>query len=455
MNRNEAAVLVDGNQEDENDDGLARLNQVDEYIEEEEDDDDIMHNNRSPPLLNDGSGSSGGIDSGRHHDDELNKAKNVRRHIIGAVCVLIVVFLWVFSSIMTQIIFTTESFDKPFFLTYFSTSIFSFYLFGFVFRWKQWSSIPIQNDQTRPSFSKLDQLSYNGEAVEIDNNNSSPNVPLSPSSINGERRPLQMQPHSIKSIIKFSAILCPIWFAANYTYNISLDITSISSNTILSSLSGVFSLFISVAMKVDKFTIEKLFATIISLTGIIMVSYSDISGNNGNDTVIGDLLAVVGAFLYGLYCTMIKKLVISENLLPMPMLFGFIGLINFLVLWPGFFILNSIGFEVFAWPSGRVFLFLLFNGIFGSFLSDLIESYSVVLTSPVINTIGLSLSIPLAMISDFVRKHKMFGWMYLFGSALVILGFLLANLASSLFESRLRSIEQKVLSKLKGIVKSD
>eukprot|EP01133_Synstelium_polycarpum_P004093 gene4093-4773_t len=166
-------------------------------------------------------------------------------------------------------------------------------------------------------------------------------------------------------------ILCPIWFAANYTYNLSLDITSVSSNTILSALSGVFSLFITVVMGIERFTLEKFIATLISL------------------------------------------------------------------------------------PSARVFLYLMFNGVFGSFLSDLIESYSVVMTSPVINTVGLSLSIPLAMISDFVRKRELFGWMYIMGSVLVIAGFFLANLASSLFEDRLKRIESSVVTQFKRIVKKE
>jgi solute carrier family 35 protein F5 len=39
-------------------------------------------------------------------------------------------------------------------------------------------------------------------------------------------------------IARTSLIFCPIWFAANYSYNKSLSLTSVSSNTILSSTSG-------------------------------------------------------------------------------------------------------------------------------------------------------------------------------------------------------------------------
>lgn len=37
---------------------------------------------------------------------------------------------------------------------------------------------------------------------------------------------------TLYQVIKLSAIFCPIWFVANYTYNLGLALTSVSSNTI-------------------------------------------------------------------------------------------------------------------------------------------------------------------------------------------------------------------------------
>ncbi|EGG13288.1 hypothetical protein DFA_11049 [Cavenderia fasciculata] len=428
-----------------------------------------------------------------NNNNDISRAKQVKRHIIGTICVLIVVFLWVSSSIVIQIIFTDGGFEKPFFLTYYSTSIFSFYLFGYLFQWKKWSNIPFE-DNGRHSGKSLHSITHNLLHCNNNNNNTKrrTSLPTSSSSddttttIRNKKRDLVLNinqmdeeeepggammveeiiqeedqiglssnikknryKHSMKSICKISLILCPIWFVANYTFNLSLGMTSVSTNTILSTLSGVFSLFLSVLLKVDKFSFEKLAATLISLVGIVMVSYSDIADSSQGDTFIGDLLAITGAAFYGLYCTLMKKMIKDEEELPIPLMFGLLGFFNIILMWPFFLVLNYAQWEVFEWPSGKVFLYLFANGLFGTFISDLIESYSVVLTSPVINTIGLSLTIPLAMLSDFVRGKEFFGWLYVGGSICVIFGFLLANLASKLFEDRLKRIELSIINLFK------
>jgi len=50
---------------------------------------------------------------------------------------------------------------------------------------------------------------------------------------------------------------------------------------------------------------------------------------------------------------------------------------------------------------------------------------------------GLSLTIPLAMIVDYLFKHTIFSIMYIFGSIVVVLGFVLVNLTSKEQEERL------------------
>ncbi|KAM9981207.1 hypothetical protein ACTFIY_003512 [Dictyostelium cf. discoideum] len=402
--------------------------------------------------------------NGDNEDDELplsisqkeSNSKKVRRHVIGSLLVLSVVSLWVASSIITQIIFTSESYDKPFFLTYFGTSIFSFYLGGYFIKWKKWTSIPFNTKQDNDyDYENNSNKNESTTPIIIKDRNLETCLPKTTSistSISTTTTTTNYK-FTLKQILRISLLLAPFWFFANYTYNLSLDKTSVSTNTILSTLSGIFSLFLSVIFKVDKFTIEKLFATLLTLSGVILVSYSDFDKNsNGSDTVIGDILAIVGAFLYGLYSVLVKKLIGSEENLPMPMMFGYLGLFNLIFLWPIFFILNLTSWEVFELPSSRVLVYLIFNGIFGSFISDLLDSYSVVMTSPVINSIGLSLSIPFAMISDFVRTGKKFTLMYLFGSCLVVLGFLLINLASSIFEKKLKFIEAKLFSRVKNLL---
>jgi len=61
--------------------------------------------------------------------------------------------------------------------------------------------------------------------------------------------------------------------------------------------------------------------------------------------------------------------------------------------------------------------------------ADLLWSFSIFLTSPLIATLGLSLNAPLAMVIDLIRQKKAFQLGFLFGCALVLAGFLIANIA--------------------------
>ena len=68
----------------------------------------------------------------------------------------------------------------------------------------------------------------------------------------------------------------------------------------------------------------------------------------------------------------------------------------------------------------------------GTFLSQLLWARSVLLTSPLVATCGLSLTIPVAMVADLVLRSQAFGIVYLIGSGCVVVGFVLVAAADSL-----------------------
>lgn len=67
------------------------------------------------------------------------------------------------------------------------------------------------------------------------------------------------------------------------------------------------------------------------------------------------------------------------------------------------------------------------NGLCNSVLSDYLWARSVVLTSPTVATIGMSITIPLAMISDLIIQSVIPGYLAIIGAILVIIGFGLVN----------------------------
>lgn len=149
---------------------------------------------------------------------------------------------------------------------------------------------------------------------------------------------------------------CMLWFFANYLASACLEYTSVASVMILSSTSSVWTLIFSAIFGVEAFSVRKLLGVMSSLVGIILISTVDLTGASDDDrgsfphktptqVAIGDLMAFLGAVVYGIYVPVMKKRVGNEDRLDMRLLFGMIGVFNLLLLWPLFFILHWTDIE--------------------------------------------------------------------------------------------------------------
>ncbi len=63
-----------------------------------------------------------------------------------------------------------------------------------------------------------------------------------------------------------------------------------------------------------------------------------------------------------------------------------------------------------------------------TFISDYLWILAMLMTSPLIVTMGLSLTIPLALFGDFLFKGQLKGLFYWFGAVLVLTGFSIVNI---------------------------
>ena len=105
--------------------------------------------------------------------------------------------------------------------------------------------------------------------------------------------------------------------------------------------------------------------------------------------------------------------------------------------WPGFIILDLMHWEAFRLPDSRTCAYLLLNGIVGTVLSDYLMARAVLLVSPVVVTIGLSLTIPISMVSDMIiPPHKSFDTLYVSGAGVIALGFVIVEIADRVGHAR-------------------
>ncbi|KAF9940739.1 hypothetical protein BGZ75_005739 [Mortierella antarctica] len=247
------------------------------------------------------------------------------------------------------------------------------------------------------------------------------------------------QPLNHREIAELSFAFCILWFAANWATNASLAYTTVASSTILASMSGFFTLAIGAMLKTESFSTLKFIAVCASVIGVALVSESDRGGENPTNNfganpseprapLFGDFLALLSALFYGCYTVLLKVRIQNESRVNMSLFFGFVGLFNIVLLWPMFGVLHWTGIEPFELPSDTTVVWMIgVNAIVGTFVSDYLWLLSMLMTSPLVVTLGLSLTIPLALLGDVVGYGRVLGAAYWVGAALVLAGFFGVN----------------------------
>ncbi|XP_069791316.1 solute carrier family 35 member F5-like isoform X2 [Narcine bancroftii] len=398
-----------------------------------------------------------------------------RRMILGIIILLIVDVIWVASSELTSYIF--KKYEKPFFSTFAKTSMFILYFIGFLV-WKPWreqctngrhvalfadaenylatctTDTSVSDSLSEPLYIPVKFHDSSNDKANTDNNSALKKTRVRFSNIMEVR---QLPAHhaleaklsrmsypaardheaalksvgklTISEVAKISFFFCFVWFLANFSYQEALSDTQVAIVNILSSTSGLFTLLLAAMFPSnsgDRFTLSKLLAVILSIGGVALVSLS--SNDAEGKGTIGSLWSLTGAVLYAVYIVLIKRKVDREDKLDIPMFFGFVGLFNLLLLWPGFFLLHYTGFEAFEFPTQSVWMYILINGLIGTVLSEFLWLWGCFLTSSLIGTLALSLTIPLSMITDIYMKKMEFSWLLFAGSIPVFLSFFIATL---------------------------
>lgn len=349
--------------------------------------------------------------------------------------------------------FADNTYSKPFFVTYFNTSSFILPLLPMLAR-QAWRD----PDSVRAYFSKLPlsnriRSTYIPVSTSEEPGSNDRNKPDSP--LLGAR-PSLPSTHSaypssrltLRQTARLALEFCILWYLANYFAGACLEYTTVSSSTILTSTSSVFTLLFGSLFAVERFTPRKLLAVLASLLGVALISTVDFSSTSEDDPnrgsfphksraelAIGNSMALVSAVLYGLYAVRMKARLGDESAVRVPLFFGLVGLFNVLLLWPGFLILHYTGLEPFHLPpTGRVWAIIIANAS-GSLIADFAWAYAVLLTSPILVTLGLSTTIPLSLVGQFLLNHQYAPPLYWLGAAVVVASFVVVNRTEEVSET--------------------
>ncbi|KAJ6644463.1 Solute carrier family 35 member F5 [Pseudolycoriella hygida] len=391
---------------------------------------------------------------------------NNRTHklLLGVFLLLLLDVIWVTANELIKFLHE-DDFDKPFFCTYFKTSMFTFYLLylGLITPWTE----PC-GENANNNYSLVDQN------IEDDNFFASANglsdstfIPIKAETISGTESDdssirsvrfsklaevREMSPHeageALLSRLSYSAsirvrrqktnhktartalMFCVLWFISNYLFQLALEPNETAIVTLLSSTSSFFVLILAAAFPSasgDKFTLSKCLTTLLSFSGVVLVTIADIDGTKVTKSIV---LALLSAFFYAAYLVLVKHKSDMEEKIDIPLFFGFVGLWNLLLMWPVFFVLNFTQIEPFELPSKRQFIVLILYGLV--LLFEAIWLWACFLTSSLTATIALTLQIPLTILVDVIVEQKTFPLLFYAGtilmcSSLIIVTFLVKN----------------------------
>uniref|UniRef100_A0A2P2IVB7 EamA domain-containing protein n=2 Tax=Rhizophora mucronata TaxID=61149 RepID=A0A2P2IVB7_RHIMU len=392
----------------------------------------------------------------------------VWRWILGLLYIVAVAIIWIAASFVVQSV--VDAGVSPFLITYICNSLFLVYIpmveigryledsYGSILFWRRKKSSPLQVTGESEQVILLGQgdLGVKGhKSVLMEEGEITPRKivgsDLETVAYEQERTflsQLGVDGHTNNGVdskgrwtrtrvAKISLLICPFWFFAQLTFNFSLKYTTVTSNTILSTTSSLFTFLVSLAVLGEKFTWLKLASVLLCMAGTIIVSLGDTEADSNaiaSKPLLGDFLALASAGLYSVYVTLIRTKLPDDDgksgHVSTAQFLGFLGLFNLFIFLPVALVLNFTGLEPFSMLTWKQLGLIVVKGFLDNVLSDYLWAKAVLLTTTTVATAGLTIQVPLAAIVDTLTGNAPRLMDYL-GAAAVMIGFTGINIPSN------------------------
>ncbi|KAF2762822.1 hypothetical protein EJ05DRAFT_459628 [Pseudovirgaria hyperparasitica] len=382
------------------------------------------------------------------------------RHTLGIACLMTTVVLWTTSNFLASTIFADDTYSKPYFVTYINTSFFIFPIVPMIIKhwWKERGQNSSWRDLLKRRVGKYSLLTQEeeeeaflkrGERRESTSGSSATtqmlmsedianSQELSSASNKSEGAHSGDDVFTVFDTLRLSIEFCIPWFLANYFTAACLEYTTVASSTIVASTSSIWTLLIGSALGVERFTVRKMLGVLASLAGVALISLVDMTGDNDEnrgdfphkshrEIITGDSMAFISALLYAGYTIMMKKRIGDESRVNMMLFFGFIGIFNVIALWPGFVLLHITGVETFELPPTQWVLTIVMINSASSLVADITWAFAMLLTSPLVVTVGLSMTIPLSLVGQMWLDSQYAAPLYWVGACIVFFSFIFIN----------------------------
>ncbi len=109
--------------------------------------------------------------------------------------------------------------------------------------------------------------------------------------------------------------------------------------------------------------------------------------------------------MYGVYTSVIRHKIPNDDSVDMSEFFAYLGVINAIALLPIVVTLHFTQVEDLSGLTWTIAGTIVLNAFFNNVMSDYLWARVVLLTSPTVATLGLGLTVPLAMIADSVNSQ--------------------------------------------------